>query len=262
MKRKRTASLISSSSQQQLFSSPKSTIVVEAADLYLPDECWELVFKFLIHDQDNKDLKSLSVVSQQFLSITNRLPLSFTLDQLSPPPLARLFQRFTNVISLNLIYCTDLNKLLCQISNFSLNLTSLVLSCTDKTTFPVNGLRAFSRNITTLTSLTCSCIRSTDLFLIADCFPNLQVLHLKHCYDISEEGIGHVLRRCCNIRHLELACCLEVKLLAMNFKVPKLEVLNLSYTKLMMKHSMGSPRVAVGFCICYWNLVIISLKRE
>jgi F-box/leucine-rich repeat protein 2/20 len=185
MKRKRAASLISSSSssQQQLFSSPKSTIVAEAPDLYLPDECWELVFKFLIHDEDNKDLKSLSVVSNQFHSITNRLPLSFTLHQLSSPPLPRLFQRFTNLISLNLIYCTDLNKLLCQISNFSLNLTSLVLSCTyNKTTFPVDGLRAFSRNITTLTSLTCSCIhslRSTDMFLIADCFPNLQLLHLK-----------------------------------------------------------------------------------
>jgi hypothetical protein len=225
MKRKRTASLISSSSQQQLFSSPKSTIVVEAADLYLPDECWELVFKFLIHDEDNKDLKSLSVVSNQFHSITNRLPLSFTLHQLSPPPLPRLFQRFTNVISLDLRYCTDLNKLLCQISNFSLNLTSLVLSCSHKPTFPANGLRAISQNIsTTLTSLACSYIgslHSTDMFLIAYCFPNLQVLHLKYCSDISEEGIGHVLRRCCTIRHLELAGCLGVKLLAMNFEVPK-----------------------------------------
>jgi hypothetical protein len=165
---------------------------------------------------------------------------------------------------MNLRYWTDLDKLLCQISNFSLNLTSLVLSCSHKPTFPANGLRAISQNIsTTLTSLACSYIgslHSTDMFLIADCFPNLQVLHLKYCSDISEEGIGHVLRRCCTIRHLELAGCLGVKLLAMNFEVPK--GVKLVIHKGWWWNTMWSPRVAVGFCICYWNLVIISLKRE
>ncbi|KAK2378660.1 F-box/LRR-repeat protein [Trifolium repens] len=42
---------------------------------YLPqDELWECIFKFL--DGDNHTLKSLSLVSKQFLSITNRLLFS------------------------------------------------------------------------------------------------------------------------------------------------------------------------------------------
>jgi hypothetical protein len=87
--------------------------------------------------------------------------------------------------------------------------------------------------ITTLTSLVCSKIVSlhnSDMFLIADCFPNLQVLDLSHCCNISEVGICHVLRKCCKIRHLDLTFCSKVKLLGLNFKVYNLEVLNLSYT--------------------------------
>ncbi|MCI18963.1 F-box/LRR-repeat protein, partial [Trifolium medium] len=71
MKRKRTTCLKSSSSQQQLLSSPKSTVMDED-DFYLPDECWEDVFKFLMMDEDNNShyqyrhylkLESLSLVS-------------------------------------------------------------------------------------------------------------------------------------------------------------------------------------------------------
>lgn len=45
--------------------------------LYLPDDCWERVFKFINDDGDdydhNRNLKSISVVSKQFFSISNRL---------------------------------------------------------------------------------------------------------------------------------------------------------------------------------------------
>lgn len=73
------------------------------------------------------------------------------------------------------------------------------------------------------------------MFLIADCFPLLEELDLSNLklidgYGISEEGIGQVLRRCCNIRHLNLACCSRVNLRGMKFDVCKLEALNLSHT--------------------------------
>jgi hypothetical protein len=57
-------------------------------------------------------------------------------------------------------------------------------------------------------------------------FPNLQLLDLNSCTDISEEeGIGQVLRRYCKIRHLNLT---GLKQLRINFKVLTLEVLYLS----------------------------------
>ncbi|RHN58007.1 putative leucine-rich repeat domain, L domain-containing protein [Medicago truncatula] len=70
-----------------------------------------------------------------------------------------------------------------------------------------------------------------DIIMFASIFPNLQLLDLSNCCRIFDEGITQVLRICCNIRYLNLSGCSIVKLLEMNFKVPKLEVLNLSYTK-------------------------------
>ncbi|CAJ2638702.1 unnamed protein product [Trifolium pratense] len=160
------------------------------ADLYLPLECWECVISFLI--DHNPSLESLSLVSKQFLFITNRLRLSFTICHQTFPFLPILFRRFTNLTSLNLSrFCGDLNRLLHKICRFPLKLTSLNLSNQDM--IPANGLRAFSKNITTLTSLTCSnmsFICSSDISLISDCFPLLEVLDLSdpdHCeFDASE----------------------------------------------------------------------------
>ncbi|KAK2420228.1 F-box/LRR-repeat protein [Trifolium repens] len=66
--------------------------------------------------------------------------------------------------------------------------------------------------------------------MFASSFPNLHLLDLNYCNHISE-GICEVLRKCCKIRHLNLAYCWEVKLLGMNFVVPNLEVLNITCTK-------------------------------
>jgi F-box/leucine-rich repeat protein 2/20 len=68
-----------------------------------------------------------------------------------------------------------------------------------------------------------------NIIMCASVSPNLQLLDLSRCYCL-EEGIVQVLRMCCNIRHLDLSYCYGVKLLEMNFKVPKLEVLNLPHT--------------------------------
>jgi F-box and leucine-rich repeat protein 2/20 len=66
--------------------------------------------------------------------------------------------------------------------------------------------------------------------MLASLFPNLQVLDLRYCCCISE-GIVEVLRYC-KIIHLDMRSCSTLNLLSMNFQVPKLEVLNLSKTKI------------------------------
>ena len=67
------------------------------------------------------------------------------------------------------------------------------------------------------------------IIIFASNFPNLQHLDLPWCNRISED-ICQFLRRCCKLRHLNLAGCRRVKLLGINFVIPQLEVLNLSYT--------------------------------
>ncbi|XP_045816563.1 F-box/LRR-repeat protein 20-like [Trifolium pratense] len=153
---------------------------------YIPDELWESIFKFIIYDDYDYSRCSLSHVSKHFLSITNRLLFSLTLHDEST--CCRLLTRFTNLDSLNLTSkYIDLDNLLIEISRFPLKLTSLNLS--EQPTIPAIGLRAFSKKITTLTSLTCSHIDSisnSDLFLIAECFPLLQELNFRYpCPSIS-----------------------------------------------------------------------------
>ncbi|XP_058734664.1 uncharacterized protein LOC131606455 [Vicia villosa] len=220
----------------------KSLKFSKQQSLYLPDECWELVFKFLKED-DEDNFKLLSTVSKQFLSITNRLRSSLTLYY---PFLPNLFQRFTNLISLNLTcFHGDLNMFLSQISCFQLNLTSLNLS--HKPTIPANGLRIFSKNITTLTSLTCSnlySIKTTDLLLIADCFPLLEELDLSnpekcrgkylkklealtlalvklrkvnlsnHSY-INDKMIFHLFKNCKHLEEANLYWCFKITIAGM-----------------------------------------------
>lgn len=149
--------------------------------LYLPDECWEHVFEFLNNDEDNSYVKSLSVVSKQFLSITNRLRFSVIVGSKTLPFIHLLFQRFPNITSLTLHpgFHHDHNAFLHQISRFPLKLRSLNL--TGQAFIPADGLRVFSQNITTLTSLNCSdmdSIKISDILLIADCFPSLEELDL------------------------------------------------------------------------------------
>jgi hypothetical protein len=157
------------------------------ADFYLLDDLWERVCSFL-NDGDDKDnncyLKSVSVVSKKFLAITNRIWFSLTIRKDTHPFLTPIFHRFPNPTSLNLSqfrgdYNFDRNKLLSKISCFPLKITSFNL--TNDALIPLNGLRVFSQNITTLTSLNCSykdSINITDLMLISDCFPMLEELHL------------------------------------------------------------------------------------
>jgi hypothetical protein len=60
--------------------------------LYLPDDIWECIFKFF--NGDHRTFKSLSVVSKQFLSITNRLRFPITVYEINnlPSPLQKIHQ--------------------------------------------------------------------------------------------------------------------------------------------------------------------------
>ncbi|KEH28623.1 putative leucine-rich repeat domain, L domain-containing protein [Medicago truncatula] len=233
MKRKRTNSFNSS---QQSISSIITRSKSKAAKFYLPEHCWEHILRLLgdnpLRDDEEDPYKYVSLVCKQFLSITNRLRCYLSVeDHHTPPLLRRLFERFTITILDLSSYDGNLDTLLCEISLFPLKITSLDLS--DQPTIPAIGLRYFSQKITTLTSLTCTSIHAihyTDLVLIADCFPNLEHLALNDCDDISEEGIGHVLRRCCKMTHLDLDGCSNLKM-TIHFEVPNLKVLDLSMTK-------------------------------
>ncbi|RHN50351.1 putative leucine-rich repeat domain, L domain-containing protein [Medicago truncatula] len=54
------------------------------------------------------------------------------------------------------------------------------------------------------------------IIMFASIFPNLKLLDLKGCHQIFD-GICHVLRKCRELKHLNLAYCEQVKLRAMNF---------------------------------------------
>jgi len=147
--------LFASRNRRRRFNHPpkRTTAAIVVAEVYLPDECWEHVFKFL-NNHNHCYLRSPSVVSKRFLSITNRLLFSLTVNNQPHPFLLRLFHRFTKLKSLDLSgYKGDIDHLLREISCFSLNLTSLDIS--GQTSILEVGLRAFSKNITTLTSLIC-----------------------------------------------------------------------------------------------------------
>lgn len=78
-----------------------------------------------------------------------------------------------------------------------------------------------------------SSLNDETIKLFASICPNLQLLDLGDCRCISK-GIVEVLR-CSKITQLNLTSCPRVKLDRMSFKVPKLEVLNLSKTKIKDK---------------------------
>lgn len=213
MKRQRTNSFKLNSCSQQLNSSSSS-------ELDLPDDIWERVFRLLKNNDDDdhrkRYLKSLSVASKHFLSVTNRHKFCLTILYPALPVLPGLLQRFTKLTSLDLsYYYGDLDALLTQISSFPmLKLTSLNLS--NQLILPANGLRAFSQNITTLTSLICSnliSLNSTDIHLIADTFPLLEELDLAYPSKI----INHT--------HATFSTGLE----ALSLALIKLRKVNLSY---------------------------------
>ncbi|XP_004305486.1 PREDICTED: F-box protein SKP2B-like [Fragaria vesca subsp. vesca] len=156
----------------------------------LPRECWEHIFNLLDLDHPSQ-LSPLSLVSKQFLHITNRLLLSLKLsDPTLLPILPRLLHRFQCLKEINLSgFGGDLNPVLHRIAISGLNLQSLDIS--SRQTLPVNGLRVFSSKMMNLTSLNCcrvGFLQDTDLTLIAESFPMLQELDISYPEQGSSTG--------------------------------------------------------------------------
>ncbi|CAL0335305.1 unnamed protein product [Lupinus luteus] len=158
-----------------------------SAVLQLPDECWETVFRFLC-ECHHRYLEPVSLVSKQFLSITNHLRLSLTICDPTVPYLHHLFLRYRMLQSLDLTcFSGDLNMLLHKISRSALALNSLNIS--NNTRIPADGLRALGKMVKTLKSLSCSnmgSLTNADLLLIADCFPFLEELDISFPRDLDK----------------------------------------------------------------------------
>jgi len=148
-----------------------------ASELYLPEDCWEHVIKFLNHHS----LESLSVVSKNLLFITNRCRSSIKICDPTIPFLRGFFHRFTNLTSLDLTcFHGDLDTFLRQISFSTVHLKSLNVSYH---TIPKDGFQSLAAKMKTVTSLICSNMLSvgkTDLTNIAECFPFLEELDISY----------------------------------------------------------------------------------
>ncbi|KAL5061879.1 hypothetical protein RYX36_023616, partial [Vicia faba] len=176
---KRMAAAVAASASKRMAAEEKECC-------YLPDELLEYIFKSV--NDDNLTFKSLSALSKQFLSITNRLRFSVTITDETIPFLPRLFLRFPNLTSLNLTLLSktleQVDEILTLISTFPLRIKSLNLSNDINTIsipIPANGLIALSKTITNLTSLTFYGMKyfdKKDLFFIAHYFPLLEEVNL------------------------------------------------------------------------------------
>ncbi|AES60216.2 putative F-box domain, leucine-rich repeat domain, L domain-containing protein [Medicago truncatula] len=150
--------------------------------LDLPEELWEHILNC-----DNNTFKSLSMVSKQFLSITNRLRFSLKIIDQTIPFIPNLFQRFPNLTSLDLTYfsgVSTLQAIFTEISTFPSNIKSLNVS--HRIAIPQNGFRDSSQRLQNLSkSFNCTimtAIFKTDILFIADRFPLLEELNLDYHY--------------------------------------------------------------------------------
>ncbi|XP_045795516.1 uncharacterized protein LOC123890015 [Trifolium pratense] len=240
----------------------KTTTRRDSVSVYLPDECWGLVFKNL--PMDDRDYNSISLVSKQFLSITNRLRSSLTIkSNLTTKQALNLIRRFPKLTSLDFSGRRDLDYILPRLSTFPFRLTSLKL---DKiSTIPASGLLAFSIT-STLNSFTCShtnFLHSSHMFLVGNCFPELQRIDLSHCKDIYPDSLHLLLKGCReNITHLNLTdCSIFTEDIIMNFQVPKLKVLNLSSSSVDDKTLYVITKSCTGIWKLYLNIVMLSDTR-
>ncbi|KAK2420109.1 F-box/LRR-repeat protein [Trifolium repens] len=120
-----------------------------------------------------------------------------------------------------------------QLSPFLRHLVSINLSdCPELTK---SALFTLAKNCPSLSEIKMERIRSkskqkSDSLVEFGVYPQLKSLYLGENSWLNDE-ILIMLRKCSKIRHLNLAGCSRVNLLGLNFAVPKLEVLNLSDTK-------------------------------
>ncbi|KAL5759046.1 hypothetical protein ACOSP7_021657 [Xanthoceras sorbifolium] len=145
--------------------------------MYLPQECWELIFNSL---SDQRHFESLSLVSHRLLSITNHLRSSLKITHQPLPLLPHLFLRFKNLKRIDLShFLGDADPLLCLISRSGLDLESVNISSLRR--FPQLGLRELGSKMKNLKELNCSRMRGLqddDLFAVSDSCLALEALDI------------------------------------------------------------------------------------
>ncbi|XP_050899658.1 uncharacterized protein LOC127106409 [Lathyrus oleraceus] len=183
----------------------KKSVLKSESEFYLPEDCWEHIFKFLINHKGH--FNSLSLVSKHFLSITNRL--TFSISTRNPPPsfLTRFFHRFSNLNSLCLSFRSralddgiasalrdrpTLKSL--SISGIDLNDTSYLTSHYIDSFVSLKGLN--SLNFCHLQ------ISNELLYSIAREGLPLKSFILKKCSGYNYDGIYFLLSKCNGIQHL------------------------------------------------------------
>jgi len=118
-----------------------------------------------------------------------------------------------------------------------LKLKSLNLSC--QPTIPANGLRVFSQNITTLTSLSCSFIQSlhaTDLLLngievLSSTLLKLRKVNFADHYYINDQSLFHLFKNCKLLEEAIIFFCNQITNAGVAFALrerPTLRSLSLS----------------------------------
>ncbi|CAK8539146.1 unnamed protein product [Lathyrus sativus] len=208
----------------------KKTCIKSEPQFYLPDECWEHVFKFIINGDDGETekvkfiingddgetekkhrvlFKSLSLVSKQFLSITDRLIFSISISDHPSHLLPRVFHRFPNLNSLHL--CFGLRHLD----------STIALALRDRTT-----LKSLSISNIELKDANCDTSHYIDSFvslkglnILKFCYSHisddllysiarealpLKTFVLNNCSGYSYDGIYSLLSKCQGIQHLDL----------------------------------------------------------
>ncbi|XP_058767010.1 F-box/LRR-repeat protein 3-like [Vicia villosa] len=241
-KKKRTCVKSLQHQQQQSFSSTNSIVIVEPDfEFYLPDECWEHVFTFLINpvkpvkqlaiikpanpfhvfpfptdpvygtikDKYKRNFESLSLVSKHFLALTNRLIFSLKIYYPQLFYLPRFFHRFSNLNSLDLWFASHyLDAGLALTLRDRSSLRSLSISM-----FELNDAKyVTSHYIDSLLSLKClnslkfCCSQISDdlLYSIARQGLPLKTFVLENCTGYSFHGIYDLLSKCRGIRYLGL----------------------------------------------------------
>ncbi|CAL5193839.1 unnamed protein product [Lathyrus oleraceus] len=210
---KEKKSCVKSSPQEQSLSSTNSIIIIPEPDVYLPDDCWEHVFSFIISQPEDKNklkFKSLSIVSKQFLSITNRLIFSMKIDHLHLCYLSRFFHRFSNLNSLDLSFgYRDLDAAIALALRDRPSLKSLSISRIDLT--HANYINSYYIDsfvsLKSLNSLKFSCSEISDhlLYAIAREALPLKTFVLQNCTGgYSYHGIYSLLSKCHGIQYLGL----------------------------------------------------------
>ncbi|KAL1340377.1 hypothetical protein HN51_026773 [Arachis hypogaea] len=179
---------------------------MEVRTVDIPDECWDLVFRFL---DDSRDLESISMVCKLFLSISSQIQHSLKIFDQTVELIPNLFMRFPKLTVLDLSYFNgNLEGLLHQISQSGLDLDSLNLSHQRK--LPIEGLSELSLVMKNLRVLICSNIGSlddSDLEVMASCFPLLQEVDISFPLDsrVSDFGISKLSLMLENLQKINLS---------------------------------------------------------